>query len=72
MTSQDGQAVKLSDLRGNVVVAYVYLYAMPIAGFLSADGQEVFRAGPAARRIPAAGEQDPLDFPLVRPRARHT
>ena len=58
MTSQDGKAVKLSDLRGNVVVLTFIYTRCPLPDFCPADGQKVLRAGAAARRFPRAKAKD--------------
>ena len=54
--------MKLSDLRGQCGRTHVYLYTMSASRFLPAHGQEVFRAGPADRRISRHG---PARFGLI-------
>ena len=72
MTSQDGKAVKLSDLRGNVVVLTFIYTRCPLPDFCPLMDKKFSELAQRLGAFPERARQDPPDFALVRPRARYT
>ena len=71
MTSQDGNVVKLSDLRGNAV-ALTFIYTRcPLPDFCPLMDKKFSELAQRLGASPARAKQGPLDFPLVRPGARY-
>ena len=71
MTTQEGKPLKLSDLRGNVVVLTFIYTRCPLPDFCPLMDRKFAELAQRIGAIPDRARHDSPDFALVRPRARH-
>ena len=71
MTTQDGKPLKLSDLRGNVVVLTFIYTRCPLPDFCPLMDRKFAELASRIAAIPERAQANSPDFAVVRPRARH-
>ena len=71
MTTQEGKPLKLSDLRGTVVVLTFIYTRCPLPDFCPLMDRKFGELAQRIGAIPERAAHDSPDFALLRPRARH-
>ena len=71
MTTEDGQAASLSDLRGKVVVLTFIYTRCPLPDFCPLMDRKFAALADGAGYLPRACAARPADLAQLRPRARH-